>query len=178
MTEKRNRKEYMDKWLSIKEKDLEWVERRRQKQIEYYRSKRAKMSEEDTALSRLRDNDYARRKRREDPRVPMLADARKRAKARNLEYNLIKDDLIIPEYCPVLGIPIHVSTSGKRSANSPSLDRVNNSKGYTKENVCVISLRANTLKNDATIDELENIVNYMKEKLWHGTVLIKQPVNE
>lgn len=97
----------------------------------------------------------------------MLADARKRAKAKGLEFDLVKSDLSIPDVCPVLGIQLAVS-SKRRSAGSPSLDRIDNTKGYTKENVCVISLRANVLKNDATIDELEKITNYMKEKLWHG----------
>jgi hypothetical protein len=71
------------------------------------------------------------------------------------------DDIIIPEVCPVLGIPLKVNTS-RVSSGSPSLDRKDNNKGYTKDNTYVISYRANSLKNDATIEELEKVINYMR----------------
>lgn len=166
MTNKRDRKEYMKEWLKIKEQDEEWVKKRREKRLKFYYDNKENMTEEEKEESRKKNNDYLRMKRRQDPRGPMLADARKRAKAKGLEFDLVKSDLSIPDVCPVLGIPLAVAS--KRSAGSPSLDRIDNTKGYSKENVCVISLRANTLKNDATIDELEKITNYMKEKLWHG----------
>lgn len=44
---------------------------------------------------------------------------------------------------------------------SPSIDRVNNSKGYIKTNICVISFKVNTLKGHATSDELRKIADYM-----------------
>jgi hypothetical protein len=49
--------------------------------------------------------------------------------------------------------------------NSPSLDRINNNLGYVPGNVIVVSDRANRIKNNATIEELEKIVNYYKNKL-------------
>ena len=103
-----------------------------------------------------------------DPRRSMLADAKKRAENKGLDYDLVMEDIVIPEICPVLGIDLFV-LGGKRTPNSPSLDRVDNSKGYTKDNVSVISLRANMLKNDAQIWELEAIVKYMEDHL--GLVL-------
>jgi len=105
------------------------------------------------------------RKRRHklDPRASMVNDARKRSKQKNIEFDLIKDDLIVPEICPVLGIELFVAGE-KRGPNSPSLDRVDNNKGYTKDNVRVISNRANCLKNDATIKELKAIVEYMERE--------------
>lgn len=84
-----------------------------------------------------------------------------RAKLTNLEFDLEMNDLVIPDTCPVLGIPIFHG-AGTHCSNSPSLDRFDNSKGYTKNNVRVISRRANCLKNDATIEELEAIIRYMK----------------
>jgi len=94
----------------------------------------------------------------------MLSDARKRAKKKNLEFDLVIEDLTVPDFCPILGIPLFVA-GGKRTDNSPSLDRIDNSKGYTRDNVFVISFRANALKNDATLDELKSIVKYMEEYL-------------
>ena len=106
----------------------------------------------------------------------MINDARKRAKRKGIDFDLDQSDLIVPPTCPVLGIELFVS-GGKRTANSPSLDRIDNSRGYIKSNVRVISFRANALKNDATIEELEKIVNYMKENLCHGLELIKKLEN-
>lgn len=75
---------------------------------------------------------------------------------------------MIPEFCPVLGIKLDTPKMGKkRPDGKPSIDRVDNSKGYVKGNVIVVSWRANRLKCDASIGELEAIVAYMKQ---HTTV--------
>ncbi len=88
--------------------------------------------------------------------------AKTRAKKLGIEFSLKLGELDIPETCPVLGIPMEKSTTGKREDGSPSLDRLDNSKGYTPDNVKVISWRANKLKNNSSIEELEAIVDYMK----------------
>lgn len=95
---------------------------------------------------------------------------RARAKFKNLEFDLTIADLvkILPERCPVLGMPLVLGATGssyKDRPDSPSVDRLDNSKGYTKDNVRVISLRANLIKNDATLEELEGVLRYMKEEL-------------
>lgn len=94
--------------------------------------------------------------------LSQLHQAKRRAAAKGLEFNLTKDDIIIPEVCPVLGIPISRSVD-YHNDGSPSIDRVDSSKGYTKDNIVIISWRANRLKNDATIEELKQIVKYMEE---------------
>ena len=97
----------------------------------------------------------------------LLQQARIRAKKRNLEFNLTINDLlkIIPpdRLCPVLGIPLNWGSDGKANRwNSFSLDRLDPKGPYTKDNVVIISWRANKIKGDCTIDELECIVDYMK----------------
>ena len=67
-------------------------------------------------------------------------------------------NIIINEYCPVLNIPLDRSTKD----NVPTLDRLDNSKGYTKDNIVVISFKANRLKNNATVDDISKILYYMK----------------
>ena len=100
----------------------------------------------------------------------MFLCARRRAKEKGLEFSLSRDDIIIPENCPVLGIPLY-RNAPKYSDNTPALDRVDNSKGYIKDNIFVISFRANRIKNNATIEELKKIVEYMsrtsKDQLEH-----------
>lgn len=92
----------------------------------------------------------------------LFKDARKRAKEFHREFDLDLSDITIPKQCPILHIPIVASHHGPPTNNSPSLDRIDSSKGYIKENVKVISMRANRLKQDSSIEELQNIINYMK----------------
>jgi hypothetical protein len=86
---------------------------------------------------------------------------RKRARDKRLPFNLETSDLIFPETCPVLGIKL-MNNRGKAKDNSPSVDRIIPSLGYTKGNTCIISHRANLLKNSASVSEMEAILNYMK----------------
>lgn len=97
---------------------------------------------------------------RANPEKYLVNNAKARAKKRGLEFNLKPEDIIIPKKCPVLGIEIKLFDS---SDHSPSIDRMDSTKGYTKDNCCVISKRANTLKSSATIEEVEMILHYMKE---------------
>lgn len=97
----------------------------------------------------------------------MIDNAKRRAIDKDLDFNLDIDYLesIAPDICPVLNIPLdYYSSSGIQGRNpyGPSLDRFDNSKGYTKDNVRIISWRANSLKSDATIAEIEAILTYMK----------------
>ena len=75
------------------------------------------------------------------------------------------NDIKIPLNCPILQIPLINSLGGKSIDNSPSLDRIDSSKGYIKGNVRIISMRANRLKQDSTIDELKKIILYMEGKI-------------
>lgn len=92
----------------------------------------------------------------------MLGAASRRARKLNLPFNLVKADIVIPEICPVLGIKLYRGI-GKIVDNSPTLDRVIPDKGYTKGNVKVISHRANSLKSNATLEELVALVKYVRE---------------
>tara|TARA_R100000951_G_C2625377_1_gene175824 strand:+ start:433 stop:936 length:504 start_codon:yes stop_codon:yes gene_type:complete len=83
----------------------------------------------------------------------MLRCARHRAKVNELPFDIEIEDIIIPSVCPLLEIPLILDLS-RIGPNSPSLDRLIPSLGYVKGNVSVISHRANTLKNNASIDEL------------------------
>ena len=87
--------------------------------------------------------------------------AKARAKSQGVPFTLTPEDIVFPESCPVLGIPLFF-TDNRRTDNTPTLDRVIPDKGYIPENVRVISWRANKLKSNGTLEELEKIVNYIK----------------
>lgn len=87
--------------------------------------------------------------------------AKARAIKKGLEFTITQDDIIIPKTCPVFGVLLVPSNRTNNDPdNSPSLDRVDSSKGYTKDNIMVISYRANTLKNNATPEEIKMLYNF------------------
>lgn len=93
--------------------------------------------------------------------------ARKRAKLKNLLFDIEVSDIEVPETCPILGIQLK-QTSGKGAVAIPernasaSLDRIDNKKGYVKGNVAVISMRANHVKADGTTAEITAIADFMR----------------
>lgn len=66
--------------------------------------------EERKELARKRAKDlYIKRDKRickiDDPRYNMFSNAKKRAKEFDLPFNIRIEDILIPEICPLLGIP-------------------------------------------------------------------------
>ena len=86
-----------------------------------------------------------------------------RAKRENIPFNLEYSDIIWPTHCPVFNTVLVYDTLDKAQNNSASFDKVIPHLGYVKGNVKIISHRANWLKQDSTIEQLENIIRYMKE---------------
>lgn len=89
--------------------------------------------------------------------------AKCRAKKKGLPFAITIDDVVVPEVCPLLGIPLERGMKGF-NANSPSLDRIIPEKGYVKGNVWVISMRANSIKRDATLEELITLTDNLQKK--------------
>jgi hypothetical protein len=92
----------------------------------------------------------------------MLARARHRAKKNNLPFNIELSDIVIPKTCPLLDIELKSNTD-KTSPNNPSLDKIIPELGYVKGNIWVVSLRANKLKNDASLQELQTLVENLQK---------------
>ena len=87
----------------------------------------------------------------------LLHHAKQRAEKMGWEFTITEEDIYIPETCPVLGMELIVQSprgKGGGSAGSPSLDRINPALGYIPGNVQVISHLANTMKCNATPEEL------------------------
>lgn len=117
-----------------------------------------KMFREDRDARNLRTKNW----HRGNPARSYALAAKGRAGRAGLPFDLTEDDIIFPEVCPVLGIPLIFQEGRVRTDNTPSLDRLIPEKGYVKGNVQIISWRANRLKNNGTLEELEKIVTYMK----------------
>lgn len=91
--------------------------------------------------------------RLQDPRRTLLSGAKVRATKRGLPFDLTIDDIVIPERCPILDIPL-IPGHGAPQPSSPSLDRINGPLGYVRGNVRVISHKSNACKNSLDDDEL------------------------
>jgi hypothetical protein len=105
----------------------------------------------------------ARTYRKNHPEASLLAHAKQRAKKLGIPFAIKRTDIKIPEYCPVLGIKLTIAP--KLTFSSTTLDRIIPKLGYVPGNIAVISLRANQLKNNASLEELEALVNWMSGKL-------------
>lgn len=93
----------------------------------------------------------------------MLRAAKQRAKEKNRPFNLTVEDIVIPERCPVFNQPL--IKNGNRTDWSPSIDCLVPSLGYTKGNVRIISWRANRIKCDASLEEMEALLSWMRKEL-------------
>lgn len=95
----------------------------------------------------------------------LWSQAKYRATDRNCEFDITLDDIKFPTVCPILDIPIIITAGEGRTGNSPSIDRIDNNRGYTKDNIIIVSDRANCLKKDGTQAERWAIYNFYKEIL-------------
>lgn len=84
--------------------------------------------------------------------------ASRRARERKLPFTVTVDDVhaVFGKHCPIFATPWGSGLLG------PSLDRFIPSRGYVPGNIVVISCRANTMKLDATVEEVERLVHWMR----------------
>lgn len=80
--------------------------------------------------------------------------AKCRANKAGLEYTLEWSLLEEPLTCPLLKVPLTKEIGKGYVGTNISLDRIDSSKGYTNDNVWLISRKANTMKSNATKEEL------------------------
>jgi len=90
--------------------------------------------------------------------------ARRRAKCKGLPFSIVPEDIMLPERCPVCGIMlVHAIGKGRKQAASSSLDRVEPHQGYVVGNIAVMCSRCNTIKTDATVEELERLAKWLSK---------------
>lgn len=130
-----------------------------------YQAERRKNNKE--SLLEYARNYQAKRRENFDYRLQMLLNTSKqRAEAKGREHNItlqdIKDLYPVDGKCPVFGFDLQFNSAGFRET-SPSIDRINSNKGYTRDNIQIISWKANRLKAYATIEDLEILVAFLKQ---------------
>lgn len=83
----------------------------------------------------------------------MFNNSRRNARVKNLPHSISIEDIVIPEICPCCDNKIE----------RPSLDRVDNAKGYIKTNIQVICTSCNSIKRDGDADLHRKIANYIEK---------------
>lgn len=116
--------------------------------------------------------EYARRTRERNKIKYLVRSAIHRSKQNGLECHekYLKTVVAVqrPAHCPCCNVVLdyRMSRNGAMpKVDGPSLDRIDCSKGYIEGNIEIICWRCNAIKRDATLQELDRIVAYMRTKL-------------
>jgi hypothetical protein len=130
-----------------------------------YQIKRRSKNRE--AMVEYHKNYRARNKDNLSFRLQALLNAsRQRAVLKGREHSITIEDLkeLYPKdgKCPVFGFDLEFGNAGFRET-SPSVDRIDSTKGYTRDNIQIISWKANRLKAYATVEDLEILVAFLKQ---------------
>ena len=105
-----------------------------------------------------------------DPKGYWASATIQRIKKRSIDisvpFNLTKQWLIenTPEFCPVFGTPFLFFGNNVANEKSASLDRLNPSGGYTTDNVVVVSMKANVIKNAFSSVDIYKVAAWLAAK--------------
>lgn len=147
---KQERQEYINKWKRESRRKRGLQKQGRKCYTEEKKLEAAKKRKEYEKQWRL-DNPYSSRKKEKR----LLWAAKRRAKEENVPFDLVESDIKIPEFCPYLGITLtNTAPRGSKRESVASLDKIVPSLGYVKGNIEVMSQQANTMKSNATKEQL------------------------
>jgi len=143
-----------------KERELAGAKRRREENIEDAREYGRQYYHKTKDNNKINANH--KKYRIENPWYQMYHTAKRKSNSKDIPFNItqdyIKEIWPLDNKCPVFGIEF---TRTECRDTSASLDRIKPHLGYVVGNVCVISCRANRIKNDSTAEELQQVLNYV-----------------
>ena len=152
---------YCKECMSAAQRAWYSTEKQRKNSNRWWDKKRNEVLQE-TGQAPTSASSYANRLLKDQaPEKYLLRRAKDNANKLNIPCTVTLADLSVPERCPVLGIELAFSNEGI-SENTPSIDRIDPTKGYEKGNVVVVSWRANRIKNNGTPDEHRKIYEFYK----------------
>lgn len=104
--------------------------------------------------------------------IPVTVEEKWISRNKNGKKSKLRSELSVEYYkslivdtCPLLNIKLtYESFTGNTPDNYATLDKIDPNKGYVEGNVQIVSFRANTLKNNATLEELKLIVQNWTNK--------------
>jgi len=133
--------------------------------MEYRNGKRTgqPLTQEQRDKNRIALKGHHNRYREKYPERHILYYLKLRARRKGVPFNLEETDIVFPDFCPVLGIKLdrNIGRYGPKDS-SPTVDRIKPELGYVKGNIRVISDKANRIKNNASIEEVELVLADMR----------------
>ena len=114
----------------------------------------------ETEKRRLYQREYKRARKNKNPSWGLYLSTKNNARVAGLPHTITPEDIVIPERCPILDIPLEPGGASRK--NWPSVDRLDPSKGYVPDNISVISYHANRCKSDMSFADIERMFNYIK----------------
>ena len=117
------------------------------------------------------EKNVANNKYRKNPIPQLIYAFKKRAKRHKVPFDLTITDIKnllknSGKVCPVLGVKMKITELHSNNSDlSPSFDRIYPKKGYTKDNIIVISNKANRIKTDATVNEIRKVADFYEKLL-------------
>jgi hypothetical protein len=131
---------------AIQKKSKEYYEQNRDKVLERQKVRKIKQYRENPEQELQKQKQW----KLNNLEKYLVQGAKQRAKKYGIPFDITYKDIQIPECCPYLGIKLIPFSKW----SSPSLDKIIPERGYVKDNIQVISTKANTMKNNATQSEL------------------------
>lgn len=91
--------------------------------------------------------------------------AKRRAKAKGVPCTLTTKTIfhLVPDKCPVYNTPFVFAGNEVALDTSPSVDRIDPKKGYTPENIVIISVKANRIKSAYNSSDLMKVALWLKD---------------
>lgn len=75
---------------------------------------------------------------------------------------------LVTTNCPIFDVPLQYG-GGDQCDNSATIDAIIHNKGHIKGNLKMISKKANTIKNNSTLEEMEMLVNALQK--WNPSIV-------
>lgn len=127
--------------------------------------------------NREKSNDaVARSRKKMHWSLRLIRTSKSSANARNLEHELTDEDVkLLWELqngcCYWLGVPLSEDAElPDRHPLKPSLDRLDNSKGYIKDNVVITSTFANLGRSNTTVEDFSEFLNLIQQEKLYGNL--------
>ena len=155
------------KWKTYRERHLEHC--LASSRDAYYKRKERAASDPEYAARQKQAQKQARL--RENKVLRRLACIRCRCKKYGIPFDLTPEDVVIPDTCPVFGVPIEFAKNGAHKW-SVSIDRIDPDKGYVKGNIQVLSKLANSMKQDATDAQLFTFATWVLRQHYERDVTV------
>ena len=127
----------------------EWAKASRDKDRDKYNAYQREWRTLNKEQNKQNRKDWGERNRLQT----LVYSTRQTARAKQIEHSISVNDVEQPEFCPLTGIKIDWTYSGRHMAN-PSIDRIDPDVGYIPGNVEVMSCLGNVMKSKATREQL------------------------